>query len=81
MLADIRRIINNLIRIGVVIDVDIKKGCRVKTGDLETGWLNWLTPRAGETRVMNAPSIGEQVIILAIGGELTTAFVLTGIFS
>ncbi|MTB46038.1 phage baseplate assembly protein V [Providencia sp. wls1950] len=81
MSADIRRIINNLIRIGVVTDVDTKKGCRVRTGKLETGWLNWITLRAGSTRTMNAPSIGEQVIILAIGGELTTAFVLTGIFS
>ncbi|MEY0115086.1 phage baseplate assembly protein V [Providencia rettgeri] len=81
MSADIRRIINNLIRIGVVTDVDTKKGCRVRTGKLETGWLNWITLRAGSTRTMNAPSVGEQVVILAIGGELTTAFVLTGIFS
>ncbi|QLQ65073.1 MULTISPECIES: phage baseplate assembly protein V [Providencia] len=81
MSADIYRLIRNLIRIGVVTAVDAKKGCRVKTGDLETEWLNWITLRAGSTRTMNAPSVGEQVIILAIGGELTTAFVLTGIFS
>ncbi len=81
MSADIRRLINNLIRIGVVTAVDANKGCRVQTGDLETDWLNWLTLRAGSTRTMNAPSVGEQVIILAIGGELTTAFVLAGIFS
>ncbi|HGN1704805.1 TPA: phage baseplate assembly protein V [Providencia rettgeri] len=81
MSAEIRRLINNLIRVGVVIAVDAKKGCRVQTGDLETNWLNWITLRAGSTRTMNAPSVGEQVIILAIGGELTTAFVLTGIFS
>ncbi|EFB70376.1 phage-related baseplate assembly protein, partial [Providencia rustigianii DSM 4541] len=68
-------------RIGVVTAVDVKKGCRVQIGDLETEWLNWITLRAGSTRTMNAPSVGEQVIILAIGGELTTAFVLTGIFS
>ncbi|MEY0278597.1 phage baseplate assembly protein V [Providencia rettgeri] len=81
MSAEIRRLINNLIRVGVVIAVDAKKGCRVQTGDLETNWLNWITLRAGRTRTMNAPSIGEQVLILALGGELTTAFVLTGIFS
>lgn len=81
MSADIRRLINNLIRVGVVTAVDAKKGCRVQTGDLETDWLNWITLRAGQTRTMNAPSVGEQVIILSIGGELTTAFVLTGIFS
>ena len=81
MSAEIRRLINNLIRVGVVIAVDAQKGCRVQIGNLETDWLNWITLRAGSTRTMNAPSVGEQVLILALGGELTTAFVLTGIFS
>ncbi|WGZ52813.1 phage baseplate assembly protein V [Providencia alcalifaciens] len=81
MSADVYRLIRNMIRIGVVTAVDVKKGCRVQIGDLETDWLNWLTVRAGQTRTMNAPSIGEQVLILAIGGELTTAFVLPAIFS
>ncbi|WP_272515522.1 MULTISPECIES: phage baseplate assembly protein V [unclassified Providencia] len=81
MSAEIRRLIRNLIRIGTVTDVNAKKGCRVQIGNLETDWLNWITLRAGSTRTMNAPSVGEQVIILALGGELTTAFVLTGIFS
>ncbi|SQI32053.1 Phage P2 baseplate assembly protein gpV [Providencia alcalifaciens] len=69
MSADIYRLIRNMIRIGVVTAVDAKKGCRVQIGDLETDWLNWLTLRAGQTRTMNAPSIGEQVLILAIGGN------------
>ncbi|EJD6669880.1 phage baseplate assembly protein V [Providencia rettgeri] len=81
MSAEIRRLIRNLIRIGIVTDVNAKKGCRVQIGNLETDWLNWVTLRAGSTRTMNAPSVGEQVLILALGGELTTAFVLTGIFS
>lgn len=81
MSAEIRRLIKNLIRIGIVTDVNAKKGCRVQIGNLETDWLNWVTLRAGSTRTMNAPSVGEQVLILALGGELTTAFVLTGIFS
>lgn len=81
MSAEIRRLIRNLIRTGIVTDVNAKKGCRVQIGNLETDWLNWITLRAGSTRTMNAPSVGEQVLILALGGELTTAFVLTGIFS
>ena len=48
---------------------------------METTWLNWLTCRAGRSRVWWAPSVGEQVLLLAIGGELDTAFVLPGIFS
>jgi phage baseplate assembly protein V len=48
---------------------------------METTWLNWLTCRTGRSRVWLAPSVGEQVLLLAIGGELDMAFVLTGIFS
>lgn len=42
---------------------------------------HWFTCRAGRSRVWWAPSVGEQVLLLAIGGELCTAFVLPGIFS
>lgn len=78
----IARAIRNLIRLGVVTDVDLKRGlCRVQSGGMKTTWLNWLTCRAGRSRVWWAPSEGEQVLLLAIGGELDTAFVLPGIFS
>ncbi|EPN3617578.1 phage baseplate assembly protein V [Cronobacter turicensis] len=81
-LQDIARAIRNLIRTGIVTDVDPVEGlCRVQTGGMQTTWLNWLTSRAGRSRVWWAPSVGEQVLILAIGGELDTAFVLPGIFS
>lgn len=55
--------------------------CRVQSGGIQTAWLNWLTTRAGRSRTWWAPSVGEQVLLLAIGGELDTAFVLPGIFS
>lgn len=81
-LNDILRILRNLIRTGTVVDIDLNEGlCRVQTGGMETTWLNWLTCRAGRSRVWWAPSVGEQVLLLAIGGELDTAFVLPGIFS
>ncbi|HHA2064703.1 TPA: phage baseplate assembly protein V [Enterobacter kobei] len=81
-LQDIARAIRNLIRTGIVTDIDLDEGlCRVQTGGMQTTWLNWLTCRAGRSRVWWAPSVGEQVLILAIGGELDTAFVLPGIFS
>ena len=63
----IARAIRNLIRIGVVTDVDLNRGlCRVQTGGMKTTWLNWLTCRAGRSRVWWAPSEGEQVLLLAI---------------
>ncbi|WFW78560.1 phage baseplate assembly protein V [Citrobacter braakii] len=81
-IQDILRILRNLIRIGVITDTDLEANrCRVQTGGIQTTWLNWLTCRAGRSRVWWAPSVGEQVLILAIGGELDTAFVLPGIFS
>ena len=81
-LQEIARAIRNLIRTGIVSDVDLKEGlCRIQTGGMQTTWLNWLTTRAGRSRTWWAPSVGEQVLLLAIGGELDTAFVLPGIFS
>ena len=81
-IQEIARAIRNLIRTGIVTDVDHDEGlCRVQTGGMQTTWLNWLTCRAGRSRVWWAPSVGEQVLLLAIGGELDTAFVLPGIFS
>lgn len=81
-LQEIARAIRNLIRTGIVTDVDLDEGlCRVQTGGMQTTWLNWLTCRAGRSRVWWAPSVGEQVLLLAIGGEPDTAFVLPGIFS
>lgn len=81
-LQEIARAIRNLIRTGIVTDVDHDEGlCRVQTGGMQTTWLNWLTCRAGRSRVWWAPSVGEQVLLLAVGGELDTAFVLPGIFS
>lgn len=47
-LTEIMRLITNLIRTGVVTEVDRENWlCRVKTSDLETNWINWLTLRAG----------------------------------
>ncbi|CAI0926037.1 phage baseplate assembly protein V [Serratia quinivorans] len=80
--SDILRLLRNLIRIGTVDAVDRERGlCRVNTGGNLTDWLHWMTCRAGRTRVWWAPSEGEQVLVLSLGGELDTAFVLPGIFS
>ena len=79
---ELARAIRNLVRTGVVVEIDLNAGrCRVQTGGIITDWLQWLTQRAGRSRTWWAPSLGEQVLILAVGGELDTAFVLPGIFS
>lgn len=81
-IAELYRLLCNLVRTGRVTAVNLgTQRCRVTSGGLETDWLPWLTQRAGKSRTWWAPSIGEQVITLAIGGELETAFVLPGLYS
>lgn len=81
-IQQLSRALRNMIRTGIIVETDLEAGrCRVQTGGLHTNWLQWLTQRAGRSRTWWAPSIGEQVLILAVGGELDTAFVLPGIFS
>lgn len=81
-LTEIMRLITNLIRTGVVTEVDRENWlCRVKTGDLETNWINWLTLRAGNARTWWRPSEGEQVVLLSLGGNLETAFALPAVYS
>jgi len=80
--TEIMRLLNNLHRTGTVLEVNLQDGlCRVQTGELQTTWLNWLTTRAGRSRTWWAPSVGEQVLLLSIGGDLTTAIVLPAIYS
>ncbi|CAM7789482.1 hypothetical protein ESCOMM206M_04135 [Escherichia coli] len=53
-LTEIMRLITNLIRTGVVTEVDRENWlCRVKTGELETNWISWLTLRAGNRTYAN----------------------------
>lgn len=81
-LAELYRLLLNIIRTGVVTEVDSEAWlCRVQTGELETSWLSWLTLRAGKSKTWWKPSVGEQVLLLSVGGDLTTAFVLPGIYS
>lgn len=81
-LSELARAVRDIIRIGVVAEVNTTMGvCRVQSGELITDWLHWLTPRSGSARTWWAPSIGEQVLLLSLGGELDTGFVLPGIYS
>jgi len=80
-LSDIWRRVNNLIRIGVVAQVDYPAArVRVRSADLETGWLPWVTDRAGGDRTWWAPEMGEQVLLLAPSGDLSGAVVLGSIY-
>jgi len=74
--------VSNLMRDGVVTEVDYTAAlCRVSSGEMQTDFIPWLTPAAGNLRVWSPPSIGEQVQLLCIDGDLANAVVLPGLFS
>lgn len=82
MTADLNRRIENIIRFGTIAEVDFANAkAKVKSGGILTDWLPWLTARAGNVRTWCPPSIGEQCVILAASGELTTAVILVGLYT
>lgn len=82
-IEQILRLIQNLIRTGVVHEVKHSHPARIRvaTGNLVTNWLPWMELRAGMTTTWNPPTVGEQVVMLAPGGDLTGAIALTGVNS
>ena len=80
-ITELARRLENIIRIGVIHDLNEQAArVRVKSGDNITTWLPWLTSRAGNDRSWWAPDIGEQVVILAPSGNLSSAIVLLSIY-
>ena len=81
-LPELARLIENLIRLGTVAAVQVQPPrVRVKTGNITTAWLPWLTPRAGADREWNPPTVGEQVILFSPSGNLAQGVALCGLFS
>lgn len=82
-IAHLSRIIENMIRIGTVLEVDLTKlRCRVKSGDLVTDWLRMPSRRAGHTRKWDPLTVGEQVMVISPSGVIEGGFVIPlGIFS
>lgn len=83
-IAELFRLISNLIRIGTVFAVDLTSRparVRVASGDLESNWLPWLELRAGTTTTWNPPTIGEQVVLLCPDGDPAAGVVLAGLNS
>lgn len=82
MSAELMRLLSNIIRTGIISEVDEKSWrVRVRSGELETGWLRWNTTRAGAFNVWLPPSVGEQVVIACIGGNPETAMIIGSLWS
>lgn len=79
--AELLRLIHNLARFGTIAEVDHARArVRVATGEITTAWLPWLELRAGTTRTWNPPTVGEQVVVLAPGGDMAAAIAITGLY-
>lgn len=75
--AELERLLHNLIRIGTVAEADYTAALvRVRSGDLLTGWRPWLTQRAMSDRSWWAPRVGEQVVLLSPSGDPAQGVVL-----
>ena len=88
-LVELRRRIDNLLRVGQVAEVDTDRArVRVHYGvgaagsglEAQTDWIPWLTQRAGADRTWWAPSVGEQVLVLAPAGDLASAVALPAVY-
>ena len=79
-LAALSRMLENLIRFGVITAVQMEPPrVQVKTGTLTTAWLPWLALRAGSDREWDPPTVDEQVILFSPSGQLANGIVITGL--
>ncbi|WP_265045412.1 MULTISPECIES: phage baseplate assembly protein V [unclassified Wolbachia] len=77
-IAELNRRLANIIRIGLVKEIDYEKArVRVKVGEFLTDWLPWITCRAES---WSPPNIDEQVVVLSPFGELSLGVVLPAIY-
>jgi len=74
------RLIENMIRFGTVAEVK-EDLVRIQVGKATGNWIRWIAIRAGTTRAWQAPSLGEQAIVLSPGGDTITGIAILGIYS
>lgn len=69
-MTDAESRLHNLAFMGEIVELDEAKArVKVKTGDITTTWLPFATLRAGEDRSWRPPEPGEQVLVVAPGGD------------
>ncbi len=80
-LTEMDRRLANIVRLGTVEEADYAQArVRIRCGDMLTGWLPWLTGRAGKDRDWWAPDLGEQVMVLSPSGDPLQGAVLFGVY-
>ncbi|EOC1818479.1 phage baseplate assembly protein V [Vibrio parahaemolyticus] len=81
-ITELNRRLNNMNRVGKVSAWrDDHQRIKVKFGDNETPWIKWFSACAGDVAEYRLPSIGEQAVLINVGGgdNSTTSIALIGI--
>lgn len=80
--SDQDRRLHGLVRIGKITEVDPAAGrARVHLGgDAQSAWLPWLAGRAGAIAEWAPLAVGEQVMVLAPGGDASQAAIIGSLF-
>ena len=80
-MTDAERRLHNVAMLGQVLAIDTTTArVRVQAGPITSGWLPFVTLRAGHDRSWHPPEPGEQVLLVAPGGELNQAVVVGSIY-
>ena len=80
-MTDAERRLSNLVMLGQVAELNVERArVRVQAGPILTAWLPFATVRAGLDRTWHAPEPGEQVVLVAPGGDLNQAVVVGSLY-
>ena len=80
-LTELERRLGAIVRQGKILEVNYAKAtAKAVSGEMITGWLPWLTHRAGENSTWFPPEVGEQILIISPGGSPEQGFILPGIY-
>ena len=80
-MTEAERRISNVALMGQVVALDTARArVRVQAGPITTGWLPFATMRAGPDRTWHPPEPGEQVLLVAPGGDLNQGVVVGSIY-
>lgn len=81
-IAELQRRLKNMNRVGSVSGVnETNDRIKVKFGDNETPFIKWFSVCAGDVAEYRLPSIGEQVVLINVGGgdNSATSIALVGV--
>ncbi|MBP2227550.1 phage baseplate assembly protein V [Azospirillum agricola] len=79
--VETERRLSNVVHYGTVEEADYAKArLRIRIGENVTTWIPWAASRAGGDRSWHPPEVGEQILLVAPGGDLNQACVLGSVY-